>query len=89
MKPRIEWVGEPPTRPPAEQIENAVPAALAHPRDQTPLAKLVVLMRLEQDGLQRIVDGIGYSMDGKPLVTFHYSLVKPWDFWCEAPTAAP
>ena len=92
MKPKIEWVGQIPNKPSAEQIENAVPAALVHPRDLTPLAALVVLMRLEQDALQRNVEGTGYSSDGKPLVRFHYPILEPWLFWCEAldpPSAQP
>lgn len=84
MTPRIEWFGELPTKPPASQIEDAVPAALAHPRDSTPLAKQVVLMRLQQDALRRNVEGIGYAIDEKPLVRFHYPILEPWFFWCEA-----
>ena len=84
MTPKIDWFGERPTNPPAEQIENAVSAALDHPRDLTPLAKLVVVMRLEQDVLRRHVKGIGYSSDDTPLVRFHYQIMEPWVFWCEA-----
>ena len=89
MKPKIEWIGELPTKPPATQVEDAVRAAVAHPRNFTPPAKEVVLMRLERDELQRKVDGIGYSSDGEPVVKFHYSLVKPWNWGYEALAAVP
>lgn len=84
MPLHIEWEGEKPVHPPAEQVEDAVLAALQHPRDLTPLAKHVASLHLRQDAMRRKAEGVGYSSDGKPLVTFHYSLVEPWIFWCEA-----
>ena len=85
MTIKFEWDGEAPTRPPAEQVTDAFEYDLTNLPDTRGLCQLVVSVHLRQDPLKLKVEGVGYSEDGKRLVTFYYSLNPPlfhwWDYY--------
>lgn len=81
----FEWEGEEPTRPHASQVVEAFEYDLTHLPDERGLCPLIISVHLRQDPIKLKVEGVGYSSDNKPLVTFHYSLHQPmvhwWDYY--------
>ena len=81
MSIKFEWKGEPPTNPPAAQVEDAFEYDLTHLPDVRGLCPDVVSVYQQQDRLKFRVEGVGYSDENSRLVTFYYSLQEPWVHW--------
>ena len=79
----FQWESTQPDRPPAEQVEDALTAALHHFSDPRKICHSIVVAHLQQDKLGRNVEGVGRAQDGTPIVTFRYSLIEPWTFGCD------
>lgn len=81
----FEWKGKRPTSLSAESVQAGFEFALSHLPDPRGLVPAVAAVHLSQDELGLKIEGVGWSEDGRPLITLCYTLVAPnmysWDYY--------
>jgi hypothetical protein len=81
---KFEWKeNKRPKDPSAEQVQDTICAALRHFKDPRKICSSVVAIYLEQDTTNSKVEGVGYTKDDIPIVTFRYSLRAPMICLCD------
>ena len=96
MSIKFEWEGEEPAHPSAKQVVEAFEYDLSHMPDEHSLCPLVTSVLLRQNETRSRIEGVGFSEEKEPLLTFFYELHKVnggwphrWDYYNDVLRSKP